>query len=78
MNLCKYKDMVGKPGTGIHSYRLFDLAIVDVIVVILFGVFVSKIFKYDLINVLVILFISGVIAHKIFCVDTTINKILFN
>jgi len=77
MNLCKYKDMVGKPGTGIHSYRLFDLAIVDVIVVILFGVFVSKIFKYDLINVLVILFISGVIAHKIFCVDTTINKILF-
>jgi hypothetical protein len=77
MNLCKYKDMVGKPGTGIHSYRLFDVAIVDVIVVILFGVFVSKIFKYDLINVLVILFISGVIAHKIFCVDTTINKILF-
>jgi len=77
MNLCKYKDMVGKPGTGIHSYRLFDIAIVDVIVVILFGVFVSKIFKYDLINVLVILFISGVIAHKIFCVDTTINKILF-
>ena len=77
MNLCKYKDIIGKIGTGIHSYRLFDLAIVDVIVVILFGVFVSKIFKYDLINVLVILFISGVIAHKIFCVDTTINKILF-
>lgn len=25
-DLCKYKDAFGKIGTGIHSYRIFDIA----------------------------------------------------
>ena len=29
--LCKYKDIFGKVGEGLHSYRLFNIAIVDVI-----------------------------------------------
>jgi hypothetical protein len=78
MNLCKYKDIIGKPGTGVHSYRLFDVAIVDVSVVILTGYLISIYFKYNLIFVLAILFISGVISHKIFCVESTINKFLFS
>ena len=27
--LCKYKDAFGKLGTGIHSYRIFDIAVLD-------------------------------------------------
>jgi len=33
--LCKYKNIFGKPNTGVHSYKLFDLAIVDIAVTLL-------------------------------------------
>jgi hypothetical protein len=29
MSLCKYRDIFGKVGTGVHSLRLFNLAVVD-------------------------------------------------
>ena len=35
-NLCKYKNALGKPGKGIHSYRIFNISIMDVIMT-LFG-----------------------------------------
>jgi hypothetical protein len=28
MSLCKYKNAIGEPNKGIHSYRLFSLGIV--------------------------------------------------
>ena len=28
---CKYKDIFGKVGSGIHSYRIANIAIVDVL-----------------------------------------------
>jgi hypothetical protein len=27
--LCKYKNMFGIPNKGLHSYRIFNIAIVD-------------------------------------------------
>lgn len=30
MSLCEYKDIFGIPNEGVHSYRLFNIAIVDV------------------------------------------------
>ena len=29
---CKYRDIIGKVGEGIHSYRLFNIAVLDVVV----------------------------------------------
>ena len=34
LEFCKYKDLFGKPGEGVHSYRIFNIAIVDVILTI--------------------------------------------
>ena len=31
MSLCEYKDYFGALGKGVHSYRIFNFAIVDVI-----------------------------------------------
>ena len=31
MNLCKYKNILGELGKGVHSFRVFGVAIVDVI-----------------------------------------------
>lgn len=77
MSLCKYADMFGKPNSGVHSYRLFNVAIVDVMVTIIGGYMMSKYFGYKTKDTIIILFLIGIIIHKLFCVDTTINKLIF-
>lgn len=76
MSLCKYKNMFGEPNKGVHSYRLFGVAIVDVVMTIIGGYIISLITGYKFSYVLVFLFILGIILHKLFCVNTTINKLL--
>ena len=83
MSLCKYQDLFGKPNTGLHSYRLFNIAIVDVILTII-GSYILYLaiqkYLYSYINfwlVLVIMFLLGIILHRLFCVRTTVDKILF-
>jgi len=82
--LCKYKNIFGQVNTGIHSYRLFNIAIIDVLFTILgayllyhLQIFIFSKYHITFINILIFLFILGIILHKIFCVNTTINKLLF-
>ena len=77
MNLCKYKNILGKPNKGIHSYRIFNIAIADVIMTIIAAFLISYIFNFPFFIILIILFILGIILHRIFCVKTTIDKLLF-
>ena len=77
MNLCKYKNVLGEPGKGIHSYRLFGIAIADVIMTIISAFAISYFSNYSFIKILIFLFLSGIILHKIFCVRTTLDKLLF-
>ncbi len=77
MNLCKYKDALGKPGVGIHSYRIFNIAIVDVIMTFIGAFIISYFLNISFIRTSIYLFILGIILHRIFCVKTTIDKLLF-
>ena len=77
MNLCKYKDLLGEPGKGAHSYRIFNIAIVDVILTILVAFLISFLAKVSFMWTLLILFLLGIILHQIFCVKTTIDKLIF-
>ena len=77
MNLCKYKNILGQPGKGIHSYRLFGVAIADVIMTIIGAYILSWIFKLSFIKTLIFLFLLGIILHRLFCVRTTVDKLLF-
>lgn len=75
--LCKYNNILGEPRKGIHSYRIFDLAIVDIVLTIVCAIFLS--YKYDIpiwINIIG-LHLLGVVAHRLFCVNTKINSIIF-
>ena len=84
MNLCKYKNIFGELGKGVHSIRIFNIAIVDVILTILGGILIQTILLQlfhiyiELTIVLVSLFILGILLHRLFCVRTTIDKLLFN
>jgi hypothetical protein len=79
MNLCKFKNIFGEINKGIHKYRLFNLAIVDIIVTIIIAFLLNKFIfnKKKFIVILILLFLLGIIAHRVFCVKTTIDKILF-
>jgi hypothetical protein len=78
--LCKYRNIFGKVGEGVHSYRIFNIAIVDVLCTFLGAFIIQRIFfpkRYYLV-VLAVLFLLGIFFHRLFCVNTTIDKILFS
>lgn len=76
--LCKYKDILGKPNEGFHKYRIFNIAIVDVLLTIFAAFIISFFSKINFFIILILLFIAGIILHRIFCVRTTVDKLLFN
>jgi uncharacterized membrane protein len=77
MNLCKYKNLIGKEGTGVHSYRFLNVAIIDVIVTIFGAYIIHLIFKIKFIYILIFSFLLGIVCHRLFCVRTTVDKWLF-
>jgi fatty acid desaturase len=76
--LCKYKDILGKPGEGLHKYRIFNLAIFDIILTIIGAFLIYYFFSYNFWLVLLILFLLGIILHRLFCVKTSIDKFIFS
>lgn len=72
-----YSEIFGKPNEGAHSYRFFNLAIVDVILTIIGSFIIAKLFNLNFLLVLLFIFILGIIFHRLFCVNTTINKLIF-
>ena len=76
--LCKYKNILGKPGEGVHSYRIFNIAVVDVLLTVLLAFIIHFFFpKISLIYILIFVFLLGIVAHHIFCVPTTVDKAIF-
>lgn len=67
----------GPVGTGVHSIRVMNIAIVDVIATILGAMVVSKFGGYPFPQTILVLFIIGIISHRIFCVRSTVDKLLF-
>jgi hypothetical protein len=77
MSLCQYKDILGKPRQGIHSYRVFGLAIADVIMTLIAAYVIASFFHIRFYYVAIGLFIVGIVLHRLFCVKTTIDVLLF-
>jgi len=75
--LCKYKDLFGKIGSGIHSYRIFDIAILDFGVSAIVAYIITLITNIRFAYTFASLFVLGVFIHRLFCVRTTIDKLIF-
>lgn len=76
--LCKYKDSFGKPGQGVHSIRIFNIAVVDVAMTFVLALVINLIFpQSNYFVILLFLFMLGIILHRLFCVETTVDKALF-
>lgn len=77
LNLCRYKDIFGRPREGAHAYRIFDIAVVDVVATVFVAFLVARIFSLSFWKSLVALFIIGILSHRAFCVRTTVDKWVF-
>jgi hypothetical protein len=75
--LCKYKNIFGEPGTGAHKYRFWGFAIVDVLLTILVAYIFAYFTKWPIWVSLGGFFLLGIFAHRLFCVRTTVDKLLF-
>lgn len=77
MDLCKYKNALGAPGTGTHSIRVGNIAIVDVILTLVGALLITLVFGVNFFISAAILFLLGIVLHRLFCVRTTVDKALF-
>jgi len=77
MSLCKYKDLFGKPGEGIHSWRIFDFGVIDILTTIAGAYLISLFSGIRLLYVLPAVFLLGIYVHRLFCVRTKLDRILF-
>ena len=81
--LCQYKNTFGEPKKGLHAYRVFDIAVIDVLATIagakLIQIGLNKMFDMDLsyLKVLIVLFLTGILLHRLFCVKTTVDQWIF-
>lgn len=73
--LCKYKNIFGEPGKGLHSYRIFNIAIVDLLATLLLAIIIGLITKKHVLIIFTILILISIPIHKLFCVDSTIQKL---
>jgi hypothetical protein len=76
-DLCKYKGALGIPGQGIHSFQIFGIAVADVVMTIIGAFIIAWLAKWNFFYTLIGLFLLGIILHRLFCVKTTIDKLLF-
>ena len=76
-DLCKYKDIFEEPGKGPHKYRFMNIAIIDVAFTIIAAYIISWFTKWNFCIILAGSFALGIFFHILFCVRTTVDKLLF-
>lgn len=78
-SVCRFKNVAGEPGTGVHARRLFGMAAFDLIGTIAIAVFIWYLTGWGTLGFLLILaglFLLAIFFHWMFCVDTALNKFL--
>ena len=80
---CKYSTLFGEPNKGIHSIRFHignqSFALVDTVATVIGAYLLKKYYftDYSFFEVLLGLFLLGIVLHKLFCVKTTVDKLIF-
>ena len=79
MSLCEKSKMLGEPNKGSHKARIpcLNVALVDVVLTVIISWIVARIFNLNFWGVLAFFFVASIIAHRAFCVRTTVDKLLF-
>ncbi len=74
---CQYQNIFGQPNQGLHSYRIFNYALIDLLLTLIISYLISWKYQFNLILTTLAIFILGQILHKVFCVQTQFIKLIF-
>jgi len=74
--LCKYKDIFGVAGDPTR-FRVYGIAIRDVVATFVFVCIISYLSKVSFWVILGVSIVAMVFFHRIFCVRTATDKLLF-
>lgn len=77
MDLSQYKNIFGAPRTGNHAIRIFDFAVIDVIATLIMAIIISALSGWNIVLTTVGLFGAGIVAHRLFHVNTKLNVMIF-
>ena len=69
--------MFGAPGTGVHAYRFAGLAVVDVVLTLLAAWPLGRWLRISFPAAAALLFLTGIVMHRLFCVQTSVDRLLF-
>lgn len=69
--------LCGVPRTGIHSIRLFDFAVVDVMLSLLLAALLTYFKGWSLWLTVPSVLVVGIIAHRLLKIDTKLNTMIF-
>ncbi len=75
--LCPYRHIFGEERKGFHSIRVFDIAVGDVVLTIMVAALYAYIYNVHIAVVLFYAMLLGIIIHRMFCVNTKINEMIF-
>lgn len=78
VNFCAYRHIFGVEGEGVHKYRVFNIAIVDTVLTILGSWLLSRYLGLSFLAVFLFVMVLGVLVHRLFCVQTTLTKWVFD
>jgi len=67
---CPYANALGVPGEGVHSTRIFGLALNDIVMTIIGGILIAFLFHVNVWTSLLGLFVLGELLHYIFGTQT--------
>jgi len=74
---CPYKNLFGEERKGAHSYRFMDFAVVDTVLTFIAAGLLAWVLRTPYWPTLLVLFLTGIVLHRAFCVETTIDRLLF-
>ena len=66
----------GAPREGVHKYRFFGMAIFDWVTALIVMIFITWAFNVRFLYAFLGVFITGIVLHWAFCVDTTLNRVV--
>jgi len=71
------RNLIGTVNKGVHKYKIFNIAIFDVIVTIVSAKLIAVLFKKYFIFILLCLLKLSIVVHRWKGVRTTVDRYLF-
>lgn len=74
---CQWRHIFGREREGFHAARIAGLAANDLIGTIFLAYFISYVTSLSFLLIFAILMLSALLLHRLFCVDTTLTRLVF-